>query len=201
MIADVAITREIKDGFNTIVLPFDATANQVTEAFGEGVEVFAFSENSEDAVNATVNFNKGDGSITANTPVLIKVVSTRSSLEFTGVQIKAAEAKASGKNFDFIGTYAPVSVATGDYFVGNGAIYRSEGATNMNAFRAYISAKAEGARIAKFFIDGVEIEATGIEGLKTAKTANGKIYNLAGQEVMNAQKGLYIQNGKKIVIK
>ena len=199
-VANVTITRAIKEGYNTIVLPFDATANQVAATFGEGTEVYAFSENSEDATEVTVNFNKGDGSITANTPVLVKAPSAISILQFTGVQIKAAEAKVAGKNFDFVGTFAPISaIAEGDYFIGNGAVYRSEGSTSLNAFRAYIQAKSAGARIVKFFIDGVET--TGVEGVVTAKTSNSKIYNLAGQEVKNAQKGLYIVNGKKVVIK
>lgn len=202
LVADVTMARTIKVGYNTVVLPFDATANQVAEAFGEGTVVYAFSEASENAAEATVNFNMGDGSITANTPVLIKATAESSSQVFKGVQIKEAEAKVAGTNFDFVGTYAPVSaLAEGNYFVGNGALYKSAGETSLNAFRAYIAPKAAGARIAKFFIDGVEIETTGIEGVKTAAANNGKIYNLAGQEVKNAQKGLYIQNGKKFVVK
>ena len=30
---------------------------------------------------------------------------------------------------------------------------------------------------------------------------NSEIYNLNGQKVQNAQKGLYIVNGKKVVVK
>ena len=199
-IANVTMTRTIKEGYNTVVVPFDLTANQVAAAFGTGTEVYAFSENSENAAEATVNFNKGDGSITANTPVLIKATEASTSQTFEGVQIKAAEALVAGKNFDFVGTFAPISaIAAGDYFIGNGAVYRSEGSTSLNAFRAYIQAKSAGARIVKFFIDGVET--TGIEGVVAAKNSNSKIYNLAGQEVKNAQKGLYIVNGKKVVIK
>jgi len=42
---------------------------------------------------------------------------------------------------------------------------------------------------------------TGIETIKDAKAQNGAIYNLAGQRVNNATKGIFIQNGKKFVIK
>jgi hypothetical protein len=202
-IANVTITREIKEGFNTVVLPFNASFNQVAEAFGTGTEVYAFSENSEDPENAVINFNKGDGSITANVPVLIKATNASSSQEFKGVEIVAAdEFTVAGTNFDFVGTYAPISaIAEGDYFIGNGALYKSTGATSMNAFRAYITANRSGARIAKFFIDGVEGETTAIEGLEVVGADNGKIYNLNGQEVKATKKGLYIQNGKKVVVK
>ena len=44
--------------------------------------------------------------------------------------------------------------------------------------------------------------ATGIEEISPASTtADGKVYNLAGQRVNKATKGLYIINGKKVVIK
>jgi hypothetical protein len=203
LIADVTMSRTIKAGFNTVVLPFTLTVNQVTTAFGTGTEVYNYSEDSDDATRATVNFNKGDGSINANTPVLVKATVASSSQTFEGVQIVAAEeAKVVGTNFDFVGTYAPIAIIpAGDYFIGNGALYKSTGATSMNAFRAYITANRSGARIAKFFIDGVEGETTAIEGLEVVGADNGKIYNLNGQEVKATKKGLYIQNGKKVVVK
>ncbi|MBO4905485.1 MAG: hypothetical protein J5486_00425 [Bacteroidaceae bacterium] len=41
---------------------------------------------------------------------------------------------------------------------------------------------------------------TGIEGV-AANAGNKTIFNLAGQRVQNAQKGIYIVNGKKVVVK
>ena len=43
-------------------------------------------------------------------------------------------------------------------------------------------------------------ENTGIQTVNTEKNAEG-IFNLNGQKVMKTQKGLYIMNGKKVVIK
>ena len=42
---------------------------------------------------------------------------------------------------------------------------------------------------------------TGIQGVVKATVNDGVIYNLAGQRVTNPKKGIYIMNGKKIVIK
>lgn len=44
-------------------------------------------------------------------------------------------------------------------------------------------------------------EATGIDEMVNGKSANGKWYNLAGQRVSKAQKGIYIVNGKKVLVK
>ena len=43
-------------------------------------------------------------------------------------------------------------------------------------------------------------EVTGIEAVEAETSASG-IYNLAGQRVAKAQKGLYIVNGKKVIVK
>lgn len=42
---------------------------------------------------------------------------------------------------------------------------------------------------------------TGIREVYTIVPSNGAIYNLQGQRIQNPQKGIYIQNGKKVVIK
>lgn len=62
--------------------------------------------------------------------------------------------------------------------------------------KAYLSVpKASGA---KFF--GLDGEATGINSVKTAK-ADGAYYTLEGVKTTKPVKGLYIHNGKKIVVK
>ena len=50
------------------------------------------------------------------------------------------------------------------------------------------------------FINVSITEATGINTVSTV-AKNAVIFNMAGQRVMNAQKGLYIINGKKVVIR
>ena len=52
----------------------------------------------------------------------------------------------------------------------------------------------------KFFVEKAFAE-TGIVNVNSNNTVEGAIYNLRGQQVKNAQKGIFIQNGKKIVVK
>ena len=42
---------------------------------------------------------------------------------------------------------------------------------------------------------------SGIAGITNTATDDGRWYNLQGQSVANPTKGLYIRNGKKIVIR
>ena len=46
-----------------------------------------------------------------------------------------------------------------------------------------------------------DAETTGINSIENARVENGQFFNLAGQRVAKAQKGLYIVNGKKYVVK
>ena len=198
--ANVTMTRKVVAGYNTVCLPFDLTADQVSAAFGAGTEIYAYSDQKDDEGDVQINFNKGDGSITANVPVLVKATAASNSQTFEGVQIVASDgAVVEGDYFDFVGTYAPTPVAAGDYFIGNGALYKSENNTSMKAFRAYIHAKAQipGAKVT-LFIDNI---ATSISEINGIEAEPGVMYNIAGQRVNKAQKGIYIVNGKKVLVK
>ena len=204
-VANVTITRKVVAtdgvGYNTVCLPFDLTLGQVEAAFGTGSQVYAFSESSSDPMNATINFTKVDaGTITANTPVLVKATVASTSQTFEGVQVVAPteDVKVEGANFDFVGTYAPITVDEGDYFISGGKLYKSEGKTNLKAFRAYIQAPDPEAKV-NLFIDGVSTSISEING--AVKDENAVIYNIAGQRVNKAQKGVYIVNGKKVLVK
>ena len=67
------------------------------------------------------------------------------------------------------------------------------------AGHAYLHwAQSRGARALKVVVAG---ETTGINAVENALTGNEVIYNLRGQRVVNPGKGVYIINGKKVVLK
>ena len=89
-----------------------------------------------------------------------------------------------------------------DYIVNTDGVAVSSKAATINGFCAYLKVNTSTGRIIQTLIDGVDQEVvTGINGLFIENNYDGKIYNLNGQEVKNARKGLYIINGKKVVIK
>lgn len=82
---------------------------------------------------------------------------------------------------------------------GNTAFYAANGKA-VAAGRAYLQLDATNA--AKSLTISFDDEADGIAEIGTeAKSADAAIYNLRGQRVANPAKGLYIQNGKKVIIK
>lgn len=69
--------------------------------------------------------------------------------------------------------------------------------SNIPARRAYLTIAASAPNFIGFGDETTGINALNGEGF----TVNGSVYNLAGQRVAQPQKGLYIVNGKKVVIK
>ena len=115
-----------------------------------------------------------------------------------------ADAVVPGANFSFTGSYlATTKIAEGDYFISDDKVYRSVGETTIAGTRAYIKAHdaSANAKIVRLVIGGNEV--TAIDGVFVEKQADDALYNLAGQRVDSAKatKGLYIKNGKKVIIK
>ena len=89
---------------------------------------------------------------------------------------------------------------TADQYYGlSGNQFKKVNAGTVPAGKALLPASAitSSARELNFVFD----EATGIKQVETSKSIIEGIYNLAGQKVQNPTKGLYIMNGKKVIIK
>ena len=111
------------------------------------------------------------------------------------------------ENNGLIGTFSAITAPQGDNFYvlsGNKLYYTTDATVNVGANKAYIDKTKivnKGGE-AKAFIDFDEPEATGINAVATAETLKGgKFYDLSGREVANPTRGLYIVNGKKVLIK
>ena len=95
---------------------------------------------------------------------------------------------------------------TGDYVLGkkNGVagFYKWSGG-NLSVNKVYLPASVVStAREFLGFSFGDDDETTGVSEIKNQKqSVNGNIFDLQGRKVTNPTKGLYIVNGKKVVIK
>ena len=197
-LATVKLTRSIKAGkWSTICLPFDMTAEQVTTTFGTGVKLAAVS--SYDSGNKVLSTETAT-TIKANEPCFIKVASDFSSATISGVTIvEAVPEKVISGDFKMVGTYASGSIPSGAYFVSNNQLFVSDGTDNIKPFRAYFAHVPAGARLV-FFDD----ETTGISAElndKAEMTNDNTFFDLQGRRVTQPTKGLYILNGRKVVIK
>lgn len=222
---NVKVKRAIKaNSWSTICLPFAIPAEKMTEAFGAGVEVKDFTgydivESGEDIVGIAISFQAATAML-ANHPYLIKVanaITYDDGFTVDGVDIDPEDepivsfgfttgkgSKAVYHPADFVGTYvADTTVPENDLFISNNKFYYSAGATNMKAFRAYfefddvLTALDEaGARISI-----VDEDVTGINTVHSSGFKAEGTYDLQGRKIENPKKGLYINNGKKVVVK
>jgi hypothetical protein len=85
-------------------------------------------------------------------------------------------------------------------YILQGGVFKMATGAKLNAGKAYLATTYDvtgaGARELKIVIDG---ETTGIKALETAADKN--VYDLQGRKVAAPTKGLYIINGKKMIVK
>lgn len=200
--AVVTLNRTFKndEAWNTFVVPFNISNSELKRAFGEDVAVAEYSEDSADPLSVIVRFDSmKEPAVTANVPVLLKTDTDATEFVFDADVIEETPVK-EGKYFDFVGSYSDqITIDSGDYFLKNNTLFKSEGESTLKGTRAYLKAKTAEARIANIVFDEVEGVVTGITEISSAKVSE-RIYNLSGQEVNTIQrKGLYIKGGKKVI--
>lgn len=164
-----------------------------------GAEVFTVNVEGENIVLNEVASKQ----VPANTGVLVKstanaVTVTRlesaPAIEGTNLLRPASEKMTDGFKFYKL-AYDNFTEKTGLGFYWGAA---EGGAFTVKPGLAYLAVpQAQAANVKGFSFDGTQ---TGINGVE-ATTAKGAIYNLNGQRVEKAQRGIYIQNGKKFIVK
>ena len=87
--------------------------------------------------------------------------------------------------------------ANAGYILSEGAFHPATAGT-LAAGKAYLAIAVSSARTLEMTFDD---DVTAIEAVKAQNVENGQFFNLAGQRVAQPTKGLYIVNGKKVIIK
>lgn len=205
---NVTLKRTFNDNaWNTLVLPFDLTADQIAAAFGADAKVAAYTGATAGADGTyTLNFKEAT-TITANTPVFIHSAQNKADgYTFTGVEVKNATPTQTADGFNFVGTYTATTVPVGNYFINSSNKFFKAGddKTNIKGTRATFepvgaatSAKGLGFNVTE---DGTTTAINSIT-MQEELNANAPMYNLAGQQVTKAYKGVILQNGKKFINK
>lgn len=221
---DVELTgrKFYKDGYwNTLCLPFDLSAEELAKEtnpfYGADIRTFTSSSFNEADGELTLNFSsEGEvTSITAGTPYIIKWSGGEDiySPVFKQVTIKNVEGSAGNGVATFKGIFNPYYPTAGDkntLFIGgeNKLYFPEEGSTvTIGAFRAYFELNIPEdtpAGIKSFVLNfDDDNETTSIKQINNAASANDTYFTLDGRRLNDkpATAGLYIINGKKVVIK
>lgn len=212
--ANVTLKRTVESShWNTFCVPFSLTADQVTKYFGEGTLLRTYEG---DFNNNIANFKVVDN-IEAGKPYLLKpgnaVVENPTfeevSIVATNIDTyKNPQAVGDAAMFQMKGIYNHVTLAQNEtnLYLGEGNLFyypADAEACEMNGLRAYFIVP-ENTDINKLRanIDGT---ATSLGAIFNTEENNAPVYNLQGQRVGNSlgslKSGIYIKNGKKVVVK
>ena len=197
----VTLTRSFVAGWNTFVAPLAVAKSE----FGEGAKFYSFTGYADGALKFSTVTGE---TLNPATPYIIYVPAAIAEKVFTwespviySSYVGTENIKVTDVDATFQGTYAPIAAPNmeGKWGVTSEArIAKGTDEASIKGFRAYFELPdgANGARLS--FYD----DATGITTVIGADELNDdKAYNLGGQRVQNPKKGLYIINGKKVVIK
>lgn len=204
---DVQLKRTLSPAhWNSFCVPFAISADVIAEKFGAGTLVYTFG-----SMNGNVMNFAHSTTIEAGKPYIVKPTQEVVDPSFTGVNIEATAAKKVGADGYFMqGIYSAKTDLTTDgtnLFLGDGnKFYKPAGTTTarMKGLRAFFIVP-QGTNLAalRANIDGAT---TAIDELTTVveQPTDNRIYNLQGQFVGTSFEGLhgvYVQNGKKVLVK
>lgn len=213
--ANVTLQRTLsKDYWNTFCVPFALDAEQVTQYFGEGTQLRTYEGNCN---NNIVYFVTVDN-IEAGKPYIMKPGNTVvQNPTFEGVSMVATgldkngnpQAVGDASTVQMKGIYNKILLNTDktELFLGDNDLFYYPiddiDARTIGGLHAYFIVP-QGTDIKKLRanLDGTP---TSLDTIFDTEESNAPVYNLQGQCVGNSlralKSGIYIQNGKKVVVK
>lgn len=213
LVANVTLNRKLGEKWNTIVLPFALDETQVTEMFGEGAKVAAYTGSTVNGDHVTLNF-KEQTSMEAQTPYMIKPGTSANSYKVNGVILEPARLKnvedANHNGIDFVGNYTTgQTLQQNSFFISNNVFYRASGQETMNAYRATFQVPTSTpAKIMNTVFVGEGGSVTAIDDVHVSPQGSFDVYHINGMlvkknaiDLNGLDKGIYIINGKKYVVK
>lgn len=196
--------------WNTLCLPFDLTTEKIEASPLAGAVINELSESTvDDNGTLTLNF-KEVTAITAGTPYIVKWENEADPIEnpvFTGVKLSTSEPSRADGDYIFYGCFKPVSISGQDYlYLGaENTLYYPESPIEIGAFRAYFIAGEESGN-AKSIVLNFDEETTSIKTISESSDHSkfsDSYFTLDGRRLTTqpTSAGLYIVNGKKVLIK
>lgn len=225
---DVTLTRSFKAGtWATLVLPFSVSATEVEKVFGAKTDILHFDGISGAGNNVLLLKRHWYKMIVAGTPILIKPTKDVDIVNptFEGVTIETTSLAtpetlgSADQDYTMMGTYVKsegalhqydyyISTSTGNFTRNTGSAVDVPGTYAWLRAKDGVQAKLSSVMMASAFEEGgttTDIDVVQImEALTGGGTATG-VYNLRGQKVSESllndlPKGVYVVNGKKVVI-
>lgn len=205
--------------WNTLCLPFSLSAEQLAESPLAGyTELRTLSDAQYNAGTLTLNFTPatGEGAVTsieAGKPYIIKWNSGENIVNpiFTNVSLANNSLKPVETDVvSFMGTYDPKPLTSANsnilYLGAGNTLYYPSANMTINSFRAYFELDLTSAQQVKAINLNFGDEENGIQEITTdsnLSNSSNTYFSLDGRRLLDkpTQKGMYINNGRKVLIK
>ena len=205
---NIRFTRPLKNGWNSICLPFNMSAFDFENSNNTKLQALASYD------GEVLNFEEVEN-LEANVPYLVYITGDNSEDGMfhgfnIGTEVFAADPQAQCRGgFCFQGNYSPSFPMRNRYGVADhgaeGQFIQKGGETStLPATGAYFTASGKPASV-KLNLGG-EVTSINSNGVITSDSASTPVFDLKGVRVSNGSleglpKGLYIQGGKKVYVK
>lgn len=205
---NIRFTRPLKNGWNSICLPFNMSAFDFENSTDTKLQALASYD------GEVLNFEEVEN-LEANVPYLVYITGDNTEDGMfhgfnIGTEVFAADPQAQCRGgFCFQGNYTPSFAMRNRYGVADygdeGQFIQKGGETStLPATGAYFTASGKPASV-KLNLGG-EVTSINSNGVITSDSASAPVFDLKGVRVSNGSleglpKGLYIQGGKKVYVK
>lgn len=215
---EVRVKREIKGGqWTTLCLPMECDKPA-------SLTLYEVSDETQDGEHVSIAVTpSSDEKILAGKPYIVKNKENNPGVvlgwgaenydisQFSAKNVTLLESPSSAGDYvPFVGLFEPTDLNAGDIYVstdtnngsGDAPVYKelSAEATNkqMKGFRAYFKMTDGASSNVRFITD--EVITNIMQAIEEQQVANGT-YDLSGRKAATLQKGTYVIDGKKVIIK
>lgn len=205
----------LKDGLNAVALPFSLTKDEVYSIFGANADVYTFqgvkaasgvvqayfpsvmhADTTVPEVAPEVQA-EAEVAMEAGVPYLVYIDEEMQPQKFNA-DVKAEMKKTVTENMDFVATAAEVEPADNQLVLDGTQFAKAAEGVKVLPFQAYLHAKNSDIAGAAVNLHSMP---DAVEGIVIDREGDDVIYDLNGFRVKNPDKGIYIINGKAVMVK
>lgn len=196
---------------NTICLPFDVSITMMSTIFGSGYQLLQLYDASKVGNKLTLYFTPTAGNINAGTPYLLTVKNTITDPTFNNVTLDLSANVTKSITYDggtitFHGVSFPTALTNNDkntlFFKNNTLYYPSvtDGDCRIYGMHGYFTLSTSNAKPEQFDINVCDTTSRIMEHKTNYQGHHSQYtYNLSGQRVNDAYKGIVIWDGHKYI--
>lgn len=205
----------LKDGLNAVALPFSLTKDEVYSIFGANADVYTFQGakaasgvvqayfpsvmHADTTVPEVAPEAQAEAEVAmeAGVPYLVYIDEEMQPQKFNA-DVKAEMKETVTENIDFVATAAEVEPADNQLVLNGTQFAKAAEGVKVLPFQAYLLAKNSDIAGAAVNLHSLP---DAVEGIVIDREGDDVIYDLNGFRVKNPDKGIYIINGKAVMVK